>query len=82
MRSRSSIVLCLTAALLLTGCTNYYKVTDPASGRTYYTTEVERERRSTTIQFKDAKSGSEVTLPASEIKEISKEAYKSAVETK
>jgi hypothetical protein len=55
------------------GCTTYYRVTDPSSGRMYYTTEI--TRRGSAVEFTDAKSGSNVTLQNSEVKEISSEDY-------
>jgi uncharacterized protein YceK len=61
---------------ILAGCGSYYKVTDPASGRMYYTEEVERPGKGTTIMFKDAKTGAEVTLPASEVLEVSSDEFK------
>jgi hypothetical protein len=70
--------LAILAALLVAGCA-YYRVTDPSSGRVYYTEKVERQRGGTTIMFKDAKSGAEVTLPASEVLEISSDEYKKGV---
>jgi len=66
----------ITTAAILAGCANYYKVTDPASGRTYYTEEVDRQKGGTTVMFKDAKSGAQVTLPASEVLEVSSEEFK------
>lgn len=61
-------------ALAAVGCGGYYQVTDPTSGRTYYTTKVkETEGR---IEFKDANSGSTVRLQSSEIKEISSDEYR------
>jgi hypothetical protein len=53
------------------GCTRYYRVTDPASGKAYHTTKVDRSRRGF-VRFEDARSGAEVTLQASEIQRISK----------
>ena len=49
---------------ILAGCGSYYKVTDPASKRMYYTEDVYQER-SGAVKFKDAKTGAQVTLPAS-----------------
>lgn len=60
------------------GCATYYKVTDPSSGRTFYTEKVERGKGQTTIMFKDAKTGAEVTLPSSEVLQISSDEYKKA----
>jgi hypothetical protein len=62
----------------IAGCASYYKVTDPSSGRTFYTEKVERQKGGTTIMFKDAKTGAEVTLPSSEVLEIPADQYKAA----
>ena len=64
---------------LLAGCGgNYYRVNDPAGDRQYYTSEIEQTRTGA-ITFKDEKSGSVVTLQSSEVKEISKDEFKTAV---
>jgi len=65
----------LALVLATAGCTTYYRVTDPASGRTYYTDDVKRNAQGT-VQFTDAKSGADVTLPTSEVLEISSDDYK------
>ena len=66
--------------MLLAGCFgSYYVVRDPASGTQYYTTDVGKAGVSGAVKFKDAKSGSEVTLQSSEVKEISKDDYSKAV---
>jgi len=62
--------LAVSVGLLVTGCASYYKVTEPVSGRVYYTDEV-RHQRGGSASFTDAVSGSEVTIQNSEIKEIS-----------
>jgi hypothetical protein len=62
---------------ILAGCANYYKVTDPASKRVYYTEEVEQERGGA-VKFKDAKTGAQVTLPASEVVEVDSDEFKKA----
>ena len=62
----------------LAGCSHYYKVNDPAGNREYYTTDID-STRSGAIKIKDAKSGATVTLQSSEVKEISKEEYETAV---
>lgn len=57
---------------LLAGCSSdpvpYYMVREPLSGTAYYTTEV--EKAGTAVQFKDARTGSAVTLQNSEVREI------------
>lgn len=63
---------------LLAGCGNYYRVNDPGGDRMYYTSEIEQTRTGA-ITFKDEKSGSVVTLQSSEVKEISKDEFKTAV---
>lgn len=62
--------------VLLTGCASHYKVTQPSSGKTYYTTKVHHKKGD--IIFKDAASGSEVILDAAEITKISKSEFKEA----
>lgn len=63
---------------LLAGCANYYRVNDPAGDRHYYTSDIEKTKAGA-ITFKDEKSGSVVTLQSSEVKEISKDEFESAV---
>ena len=71
-------ILCGMAGLLA-GCGgNYYKVSDPAGERLYYTTEIDHSRAGT-ITFKDKKSGSKVTLQSSEVKEISEDEFNAAL---
>ncbi|HMU56514.1 MAG TPA: hypothetical protein PKA61_16000 [Nitrospira sp.] len=64
---------------MVAGCTNYYRVTDPASGKSYYTTEVKDAGKSGAVKIKDAKSGSMVTLQSSEVKEITSDEYEAAM---
>ena len=62
--------------MLVAGCSdNHYRVTDPASGKTYYTTEVRDAGKGGAVKIKDAKTGSTVTLQSSEVKKISEEEY-------
>lgn len=71
-------VVVLGSALLAAGCASYYKVTDPQSGRVYYTEEVESDK-SGMVKLKDARSGSSVTLQSSEVREISSDEYKAGL---
>jgi hypothetical protein len=69
------------AVMLLTGffavgCTTYYKVTDPTTGKTYYTTELQK-KGSGAATLKDGRTGNTVSLQNSEISKISKEEYDS-----
>ena len=69
-----NIAVVALIAVILTGCTTYYKVNDPVSGETYYTTEV-KTRSSGAVYLKDVKSGKEVTIQNSEVQTISQEEY-------
>jgi len=62
----------------LAGCGGYLQVIDPASKNIYYTEEV-KEVNGGAVKFIDAKTGSQVTLQNSEVKEISGEEFKAAV---
>ena len=73
--ARFTGVTLLAVVLATTGCTTYYRVTDPASGRMYYTDEIKRSSQGT-VQFRDAKSGADVTLQTSEVLEISSDDFK------
>jgi len=64
--------------LLASGCTTYYRVTDQATRRAYYTTDIDRAD-SGAVRFYDEKSRASVTLQSSEIVEISKEAFNSGI---
>jgi uncharacterized protein YceK len=66
--------LAVLAAVLMAGCASYYSVTDPASGRVFYTEKVQRANG--TVMFKDAKTGAEVTLPSSMVLEVSSEEFR------
>ena len=69
----------ICAVLLLAGgCTHYYKVSDPAGNKEYYTTSIDQSMGGA-IKIKDKKTGSMVTLQSSEVKEISKEEFNAAV---
>ena len=75
-----SILKILVVVLLtftLAACAHYYKVTDPASGKVYYTEKVKRD--GSAVQFKDSQTGSETTLQSSEVAEVSKQTYQEAV---
>jgi len=72
----------LTSAAVAGGCANYYMVRDPATGNTYYTTDVDRAGDAGAVRFRDERTGSVVTLPKSEVKEIDRYGYRSAVGSK
>jgi hypothetical protein len=57
----------------LAGCgSTYYKVTDPTSGRVYYTTGYQDLGYGQGTRFTDLKTGSQVTLTSTDIKKIDK----------
>ena len=62
------------------GCTTYYKVTDPTTGRAYYTTELQH-KNSGAAALKDARTGNKVNLQNSEVQTISKEEFESGKNT-
>ena len=65
--------------ITLAGCSSYYRVTDPSSGKTYYTKEVSEAGRAGAVKIKDEKTGSTVTLQSSEVKEISADEYEAGL---
>jgi hypothetical protein len=75
---RTTFVRCCLAcvvAVTLGGCASYYKVTDPASGRTYYTDKLQNKGNGV-VRFKDENTKVLVTLSASEVMKITKDQYK------
>ena len=68
------------ALLCAGGCTSYYKVTDPTTGRAYYTTELQH-KNSGAATLKDARTGNKVNLQNSEVETISKEEFESGKNT-
>ncbi len=71
----------LFSTFFLSGCTSYYKVKDTQSGSVYYTTEVDRSG-SGRVEFKDAKTGWDVTILSAEVLEINEEEYKAKTKKK
>jgi hypothetical protein len=69
--------------MLVAGCSdNHYRVTDPTSGTTYYTTKVVDAGKGGAVKIKDEKTGSTVTLQSSEVKEISEGEYEAGLVAK
>ena len=65
--------------LLLSGCGGYWMVTDPSTKNVYYTEEVQQSKSTGAVKFIDSKTGNSVNLQNSEVKEITKDEFKSAV---
>ena len=68
------VALLVLAGLSISGCASYYQITDPSTGKVYYTEAVERDDGAVT--FEDANTGAEVTLQNTEVKEINKETFR------
>ncbi len=66
-------------SLVLAGCTTYYRVTDPTTGKSYYATDFDRGRDGS-ITLTDEKTGAEVTIQNSEVSELKQGAYEAEVE--
>ncbi len=77
----AALTVTLAAAVVTGGCTKYYQVSDPTGSKTYYTNDFDggRHENSGAVRFKDAKTGAEVTLQSSEVKEIEKKDFEAAV---
>lgn len=60
--------------LLLAGCSNYYKVSDPVSGTTYYSKKLEQKEKA--VIFRDARTGNQVTMQNSTVEQISSAEFK------
>jgi hypothetical protein len=71
MRAARVLLLVAFVIPLATGCTSYFQVTDPTTGRRYYTTGVDN-KSSGAVQFQDARTGSKVTLQNSEVHQITR----------
>jgi len=72
------LVVGLCVGLLVIGCASYYKVTDPQSGKEYYTEKVDTLAGGA-VKVMDARTNSVVTLQNSQVKEISEKEYKAGL---
>jgi hypothetical protein len=72
-------IVAVIGVAVLAGCAHYYKVTDPGSGKSYYTTEVNRSGGA--VVFKDAQTGAETTMQNSQVLEIDKDQFQKGVGT-
>ena len=68
------LIIIMLVLLFVVGCTSYYKVTNLATEKAYYTTEV-KYKGSGAVDIKDNKTGARIVLPSSEVKTITKEEY-------
>lgn len=74
---RMLIVLACAGLVAACGSYSYYKVRDAATGREYYTTDIDRS--GSAVRFKDGRTGSSVTLQNSEVTKIPSDVYNQAV---
>ena len=73
------LVASLCVGLLVVGCAPpYYKVTDPQSGKEYYTQKVDTLAGGA-VKVMDTRTNSVVTLQNSQVKEISEKEYKAGL---
>ena len=70
----------LVVLISLSGCTSYYKVTDPTTGKTYYTTNL-KQRGNGASTLTDARTGNSVNVQNSEVAVIKKEEFETGKNT-
>jgi hypothetical protein len=66
--------LLLSIVMLAGGCTTYYQIQDPESKSVYYADDI-KTLDGGAVRFTDARTGNEVTVQDSDIKEISKDEF-------
>jgi len=74
LRSLAVAAVCSISA----GCASYYQVIYPTTGAVFYTEQLDRQSSGSVI-LKDAKTGEEVTLASSAIRQIDKSEYEAAL---
>ena len=73
---RTFTMLALVAGFTcLTACTNYYQVSDPATGKTYYTDKYD-QKSSGAVTFTSMHTGEDVTIQNSAIKKVNEQQAK------
>ena len=72
------LVVSLCISLLVVGCASYYKVTDPQTGKEFYTQKVDTLSGGA-VKVMDTRTGSTITLQNSQVKEISEKEYKAGL---
>jgi len=71
---KRAIATICAAIICAGGCTSYYKVHDPTTGKDYYATEL-KQKSNGSATLKDGRTGNTVTIQNSEVAQISKEEY-------
>ena len=77
MKRYASFIVLAGTVVGLAGCTSYYRVSDPSTNRTYYTTSLKKQRDGA-VQLRDARTGNQVTIQNSEVAKVSKEEYETS----
>jgi hypothetical protein len=75
IRLSAAAVFVVLSALGLAGCADYYKVTDLQNGGVYFTKDVDDAGKAGAVRFRDERTHSMVTLPSSQVREISHDRY-------
>lgn len=83
MNERARLIGVLLTGLAAAGCTNYYRVTDTASGKAYYmsTSSTSGIYAGGPVKFTDAATGRAVTLDQAKAEPISREEFDRAVQS-
>jgi len=65
-------ILAAAALMALCGCASYFRVTDTTNGKVYITDSSSMDRHlGGSLEFKDLKTGDEVTVQNTEVRQIS-----------
>ena len=69
------VLACFLVVISLSGCTQHYRVTDPASRKTYYTTNWQMNKRfiGQGVSFTETGTGKQVNLASYELERVSEE---------
>ena len=78
--ARFCAAVVILGGLFVAGCTSYTRITDPDTGKMYYTMGSPPARSGMTgaLTFRDAFSGSDVNLDKSEVTRLTKEEFERA----
>ena len=76
--AKLAVMMSLALGAVL-GC--HYKVTDPTTGKVYYTKDIDRKSGGA-VQFEDEETDTKINLQNSEVARISKHEYKRGIRGK
>jgi hypothetical protein len=73
------LAVCLICVAFIIGCgSSHYKITDPSSKNVYFAEGLD-EMDNGAIKFRDAKTGSDVILQSSEVKEVDEKTFNEGI---